>query len=113
MATVQFTRNLKRHLDTETIDVPSGTVRTALEAVLARNQRLRGYLLDDQGALRQHVTIFVDNQRVSDRFGLSDRVGAGARPMSDRFFAATRKGLFRWDRDAGGELVHRPSRFPG
>ncbi len=74
MATVAFTSNLARHLDVGAVDVPAGTVRSALEAVFARNARLRHYLLDDQGALRQHVAIFVDSRRIEDRTGLSDPV---------------------------------------
>jgi hypothetical protein len=35
---------------------------------------LRGYVVDDQGALRQHVAIFVDNRPISDRAGLGDKV---------------------------------------
>ena len=75
MATVRFTANLRRHLEADPAEVPAGTLRSALEAVFARDERLRSYLLDDQGALRQHVTVFVDSRRVSDRLGLSDPVG--------------------------------------
>ena len=46
-----------------------------LDHVFASQDRLRGYVLDDQGALRKHVTIFVDGRRVADRTDLSDPVG--------------------------------------
>ena len=65
-----------RHLDAPLTEAPAGTLRSALEAVFARNERLRRYLLDDQGALRQHVTVFIDNRRVADRRGLGDPVDA-------------------------------------
>ena len=39
---------------------------------LAREPRLRGYLLDDQGSLRRHVALFVDGVQVRDRRGLGD-----------------------------------------
>ncbi len=75
MTKVQFTRSLSRHLDVPHVEVPGGSVRSVLEAVFATNAQLRGYLLDDQGALRSHVSIFVDSCRVCDRTGLSDPVG--------------------------------------
>lgn len=63
MPRVVFTSNLRRHLDAPPVTVPSGTVAGALETVFAQNPRLRGYVLDDQGRLRRHVTVFVDGDR--------------------------------------------------
>lgn len=75
MATVTFTANLLRHVAVAPCEVAAGTVREALETVFARQSALRGYVLDDQGHLRQHVMIFVDGVRVRDRTHLSDPVG--------------------------------------
>lgn len=75
MATVTFTSNLLRHVATAPQEVTAGTVREALEAVFAQQAALRGYVLDDQGHLRQHVMIFVDGARVRDRVLLSDSIG--------------------------------------
>ena len=36
--------------------------------------RVRGYILDDQGALRKHVAIFVNHELIHDRTKLSDPV---------------------------------------
>jgi sulfur-carrier protein len=36
------------------------TVQEALDRVFAENPLLRSYLLDDQGRLRQHVNVFVN-----------------------------------------------------
>ena len=74
MAKVEFTANLRRHVAVPTVEVPGGTLRAVLESVFARHEALRGYLLDDQGALRKHVTVFVDGRRVADREGLTDPV---------------------------------------
>ena len=63
MPHVVFTSNLKRHLDTPPSKAPGATVREALEAVFAKNPRLRGYILDDQGRVRNHVVLFVDGDR--------------------------------------------------
>lgn len=76
MARVSFTRNIQRHVECPDVEVPGTTVRDVLEAVFADNPRARGYVLDDQGALRRHMTVFVDGVMVRDRAGLSDPVGA-------------------------------------
>ena len=47
----------------------------ALAAVFASRPALRGYVLDDQGALRRHVAVYVNGEPVSDRAGLTDPVG--------------------------------------
>jgi hypothetical protein len=75
MPRVSFASSLKRHVPCPPVDVPSGTVRAALEAVFEANPQLRGYVLDDQGRLRRHVNVFVNNRMVADRNRLSDRIG--------------------------------------
>jgi molybdopterin synthase sulfur carrier subunit len=78
VATVAFTPNLQRHVECAPEQVDGATVRAVLEQVFAANPKLRGYVLDDQGALRRHMMIFVDGQQIADRDGLSDSVRAGA-----------------------------------
>ena len=78
MVTVAFTPNLRRHLSVPTLEVDGDTVRDVLEAVFAGHERLRGYILDDQGALRKHVAVFVNNLEIADRERLSDRIEAGS-----------------------------------
>ena len=74
MPVVAFTPNLKRHLDVPEVVVAPGTVADALEAVFEHNPRLRSYIVDEQGRLRQHVAVFVAGEMVRDRLGLSDLV---------------------------------------
>lgn len=74
MPRVIFTSNLQRHVSVPETQVAPGTVRAALEQVFAAQPQARGYVLDEQGHLRKHVTVFVDGQRVRDREGLSDPV---------------------------------------
>lgn len=76
MTTVAFTPNLQRHLDCPDISVAAETVAGALEAVFRDNPRLRGYVLDEQGRLRQHVAVFVGRELIHDRIALSDAVAA-------------------------------------
>ena len=73
MPQVTFTPNLRRHLSAPTSRVDSArSVREALDAVFEENQRLRGYVLDEQGRLRQHVSVFVDGEMITDRLNLGD-----------------------------------------
>jgi sulfur-carrier protein len=74
MARVTFTSNLRRHVDCTTVEAVGKTVREVLNSVFESNDRLRAYILDDQAALRKHMTILVDGKRVSDLAGLSDPV---------------------------------------
>ncbi len=78
MAHVVFTANLQRHVPSPPQDVPGATVREVLDAAFAANPRVRGYVLDDQGELRQHMVVFVDGVQVRDRVRLSDPVAPDA-----------------------------------
>jgi len=76
MATVSFTSALQRFLPAPSAQVEGGTVGTALAAVFASHPVLRGYVLDDQGALRRHVAIYVNGEPVRDRLRLTDPVAS-------------------------------------
>jgi hypothetical protein len=78
MPTVSFTPNIQRHVNCPTSTVGGDTVRQVLDAVFEGNPRARGYVLDDQGAVRAHMVVFVDGRQVRDRQGLSDRVQPNA-----------------------------------
>lgn len=75
MVKVAFTQNIQRHVACPQTDAAGTTVREVLDAVFSGNPRARSYVLDDQGALRRHMTIFVDGCQVTDRERLSDAVG--------------------------------------
>ena len=74
MAKVVFTRNIQRHVSCPSVEVEGATVREVLDAVFADNPRVRNYVLDDQGALRKHMVVFVDGRQVVDRATLADKV---------------------------------------
>lgn len=74
MVKVVFTKNLARHVALPDARVEGTTVREALEAVFADAPEARGYVLDERGALRTHMTVFVDGAVVRDRETLSDAV---------------------------------------
>ena len=74
MPTVSFTSALRRFLDAPPAIVEGGTVGEALAAVFAERPALRGYVLDDQGAVRRHVAVYVNGAAVRDRERLTDAV---------------------------------------
>lgn len=78
MAHLQFTSQLQRYVDTPQIECVADTLGEALSKAFELNPRLRGYILDDQGHLRQHVAVFIDGRKARDRDGLADRL----RPQS-------------------------------
>lgn len=75
MARVVFTKNLHRHVHCPPASASGLTVSEVLERVFADNPRLRGYVVDERGALRRHMSIFVDGHHIVDRLSLSDSVG--------------------------------------
>lgn len=74
MTKVLFTANIQRHVGCPEAYASGGTVRAVLDAVFADNPQARGYVLDDQSALRKHMTVFVDGRSIRDRVRLSDTV---------------------------------------
>ena len=75
MATVSFTPNLRRHVQAPDARVCGDTIGDALDDYFSENPRVRGYVLDDQGAVRHHVVIFLNGTPVRDRARLSDPIG--------------------------------------
>ena len=78
MPSVRFTRNIQRHVDCPTIDVPGATLGEVLNAYFATNERARGYVLEDDGRLRKHMAVFIDGQQIEDRDKLSALVSSDA-----------------------------------
>ncbi|MGE0744855.1 MAG: MoaD/ThiS family protein [Rhodospirillales bacterium] len=75
MPVVTFTRALERFVEAPTVTAAGTTLGETLNDVFATRPVLRGYVLDDQGALRRHVAVYVNGTLVRDRSGLSDPVG--------------------------------------
>jgi molybdopterin synthase sulfur carrier subunit len=79
MPTVVFTENLRRHVEVPTLEVPGATVAEVLAAVFRAHPRLEGYVLDEGGSLRRHMSIYVDGEPIQDPVRLGDRVRPEAR----------------------------------
>jgi sulfur-carrier protein len=61
---VHFTTWLRAWAPAEPVRTPGVTVGEALDALFAQEPQLRSYLVDERGALRKHVCIFADGQRL-------------------------------------------------
>ncbi|WP_119070985.1 MoaD/ThiS family protein [Aggregatilinea lenta] len=75
MPRVKFTSHLQRYFPTLQETTVEG--RTVAEVVAALDERYPGladYVLDDQGSLRKHVNIFIDEDVITDRTTLQDPV---------------------------------------
>jgi photosystem II stability/assembly factor-like uncharacterized protein len=96
------------------------TVGEVLRALERDHPRLSGWVLDDQGRVRQHVAVFVAGERVDGAATVSpdarlDIVGAVSGGSGDEaeLLVGTKKGLFvlRGPRGGGMSVVARA--FPG
>lgn len=75
MATVRFTRHLKRFFpDLGECEIDAESVAEVLVELDQLHPGIRDYVVDDAGRLRKHVNVFVDGEIVSDRVELSDAV---------------------------------------
>lgn len=58
---------MARLVECSSAESDAQNLRAAFDDIFAERPRLRGYVLDEQGHLRQHVAVFVDGQLVEDR----------------------------------------------
>ncbi|MBZ0289398.1 MAG: MoaD/ThiS family protein [Anaerolineae bacterium] len=76
MPAVKFTTHLEKFFPgvTSGVRVEAQTVAEVVTALDQRFPGLAAYLVDEQGALRKHVNIFVDDDLIHDRQKLSDPI---------------------------------------
>jgi hypothetical protein len=58
------------------LEVPGTNVGEALEGVFAQHPGLRSYVLDERGAVRHHVALFVDGRSLVRKTHLDQPLGA-------------------------------------
>lgn len=75
MATVEFAPALTRHVPCPVQRVSASSLRGALDAAFAAAPELRNYVLDEQGAVRKHVAVFVNARMIADRARLDLPLG--------------------------------------
>ena len=77
MTTVAFARHLHRFfpsLEGKEIRVSAPTVAEAVREIEKRCPGFAFYIVDERGALRTHVNIFIEEELILDRQALSDRL---------------------------------------
>lgn len=78
MPRVAVANSLRRFVACPPEVVSGATVADALAAYFTLHPAVRGYVLDDQAAVRHHVAVFVDGAPIGDRQTLADEVGRDA-----------------------------------
>jgi sulfur-carrier protein len=71
---IVFTRTLRRHVDCPSETVVGETVAACLDDYFSRHPRVRSYVLDEQGAVRKHVVVFVGGSQLRDPSTQADAV---------------------------------------
>lgn len=61
------------------VEISAATVSGAIEALLAAHPRLRIHIFDEQGELRRHILLFLNQTNVKELPGLDHPLNAGDR----------------------------------
>ena len=77
MVTVNFSPSLQRHKPCPAQEVDAGSLEQVLGAALQAEPGLRSYVLDDQGHIRKHVAVFINQDMHLPRNNLARAVAAG------------------------------------
>jgi len=101
------------------IEVSGTTVADVLQALERANPRLAGWVLDEQGRIREHVAVFVNQERVAsdaavsstDRLHVLPAISGGAGRAE--ILVGTRKGLFVLRGERGRPMDVAARRFEG
>jgi sulfur-carrier protein len=76
MAIINFTSALKRfYPDLKPVQIQATTVGEMMTELNQHYPHLSDFLLDEHGALRQHINVFIGDSMISDRENLTDKVG--------------------------------------
>jgi hypothetical protein len=64
------------HAGSRAVVVVGATLREVLDRLFVEHPQLRGYVLDERGAMRHHVVAFIDGTAVRDKQTLDEPVPA-------------------------------------
>lgn len=71
MPRIEFTSQLAQHVECPAIqEVEAATLQDAFEQMFQEHPRLRDYVMDQEGVLRQHISVFVDGEMLQQRGAL-------------------------------------------
>jgi molybdopterin converting factor small subunit len=75
MAQIRFTSALKRfYPDLKPLELEVSSISEAIASIEEMYPGLTDYLVDEQGALRKHVNIYIGENLIEDRISLKDTV---------------------------------------
>ncbi len=75
MPSVKFTSNLKRfYPDLKETELSVSTINDLVSELDSFYPGISDYIIDESGALRKHVNIFIGNDFIKDRLSLSDEI---------------------------------------
>lgn len=78
MVTVRMTAALKKFFpNLRTLEVQAGTVKELIGVMEGEFPGIGSYLIDEHGACRKHVNIFIGEEMIVDRTGLTDVLNVG------------------------------------
>ena len=67
MAKVTLTANLKKYFPHHDLVIPGDTVFAVLQKMDEIRPHFSSYILEDNGAIRRHVNIFIDGKMLRDK----------------------------------------------
>jgi photosystem II stability/assembly factor-like uncharacterized protein/molybdopterin converting factor small subunit len=103
------------------IEIDAATVAELLRALERSHPRLAGWVLDDQGKIREHIAVFVNEERATpdarvatgDRVHVLPSISGGGGDGDAELLVGTRKGLFVLRGPRGGPMDVASRRFGG
>ncbi|MFQ5525972.1 MAG: MoaD/ThiS family protein [Thermoanaerobaculia bacterium] len=121
MPTIILPTSLKARVDGRArIDARGKTIGECLRSLEAREPNLKGWLLDDRGAIRRHVNVFVGDAKAALDLAVSEsdeiyviQAISGGTDMSGEVLAGTKKGLIVLRGPRGGAMEVASRQFPG
>ncbi len=119
MAIVSLRPPLRDLAGEREIEIDAGTVEEVLRALERDHPKLTGWVLDDQGNIREHIAVFVNRERVAsdapvstdDRVHVLPAISGGADQAE--VLVGTRKGLFVLRGERGRPMEVAARRFTG
>lgn len=78
MAQIFLTPHLRRLVPKQPVQVEASSLPQALEGLFVSHPKVRSYVVDDQGHLRRHVTIFIDGEQVTYKDSLQRSLSPNA-----------------------------------
>jgi molybdopterin synthase sulfur carrier subunit len=77
VARVSFAKAIQRHAACPAAEIDGDTLRGVLDGYFELHPAARTYVLDERGAVRKHVAVFVNDTLVLDREQLTDPIAVG------------------------------------